>query len=58
MRSAPEFLEYVYDENQLYQILNMILEETEEKLEQRKPAFEYEQRITNGIEKKLYDAYT
>ena len=32
-REAPEFLESDYDENKIYQVDNMILEETKEKRE-------------------------
>ena len=48
-KEAPEFLESGYDENELYQVENMILEETKEKLEWRKRAFEREQKNTYGI---------
>ena len=33
VKEAPEFLESDYDENELYQVENMSLEETKEKLE-------------------------
>ena len=32
-KEAPDFLESDYDENKLYQVENMILEETQETLE-------------------------
>ena len=37
---APEFLEIDYNENNLYQVENMSLDETEEEIEQRKRAIE------------------
>ena len=40
-REAPEFLDSDYDENDLYQVYKMSLEETKEKLDWRKRAFEY-----------------
>ena len=39
VKEAPEFLESDYDENKIYQVENMILEETKEKLERHKRAF-------------------
>ena len=39
-----------YDDNDLYQVYRMSLEETKEKLKLRKRAFEYKQEITFGIE--------
>ena len=39
---ATEFWENDYDENDLYQVENISLNETKEKLEWRKHAFEYE----------------
>ena len=38
---APGFLESDYNENDLYQLENMSLDETEEKIEWRKRALEY-----------------
>ena len=49
---APEFLDSDYDENNLYQVEMMSLEETKEKLEWRKHAFECEQKNSFGIENK------
>ena len=41
-REAPEFLDSGFDDNGLYQVGKMILEETKDKLEWHKRAFEYE----------------
>ena len=49
-REASEFLDYDYDENDVYQFDEMSLEETREKLEWRKGVFEYERNNLNGIE--------
>ena len=51
-KEAPELLEYDYDENELYQVENMSLEETKEKIEWLKYAFEFKQKNTYGIENK------
>ena len=45
-------MESDYDENELYQVENMGLEETKEELEWRKREFECKQKITYGIENK------
>ena len=39
---APEFLESDYDTNDLYQVENISLDETKEKMEWRKRVLEYE----------------
>ena len=39
---APDFLEMDYDENDLYQMENMSLDETKEKIDWRKRVFKYE----------------
>ena len=54
MKEAPEFLEYDYDKNELYQVENMILEENKEKIERHKVVFERKQKITYGIEDENY----
>ena len=41
---APEFLNSNYDANDLYQVDKMSLEETKEKLDWRKRAFEYKKK--------------
>ena len=38
---APDILESDYDENNLHQVVNMSLDDTEEKVEWNKPALEY-----------------
>ena len=40
-KEAPENIQSDFDENNLYQIENMSLEDTKEKLEWRKRALEY-----------------
>ena len=49
-REAPEFLDSDYDENYLYQVDKMSLEDTKEKLDWIKRAFEYEKKNPYGIE--------
>ena len=49
-REAPEFWDSDYDKNDLNQVECMRLEETKEKLEWSKRAFECEQKSTYGIE--------
>ena len=50
-REAPEFLESDCDENNIYQVEKISLEETKEKIEQRKRAFECEHKSYYRIEK-------
>ena len=47
---APKFLDSGNNTNDLYQVDNMSLEETKEKLEWRKRAFEYKNKNSYGIE--------
>ena len=47
-------MESDYDENKLYQIDNMSLDETKEKLEWRKRTVEYKQKNTYGIKNQNY----
>ena len=49
-RESPDFLDFDYDDKDLYQVEGMSLEETKEKLEWRKRALECEQIISYGIE--------
>ena len=49
-REAPGFVDYDHVENYLYQVKSMSLEYTKEKLECRKCEFEWEQKISYGIE--------
>ena len=49
-REAYENIESEFDENDLYNMDNMILEDTTEKLEWLKHAFEYKQKSTYGVE--------
>ena len=49
-REAPSFMDSDCDENELYQVEKMSLEETREKLEWNKCAFERKHKITYGIE--------
>ena len=49
-RKSPEFLDSDCDENDLYQVEKMILEDTIEKLEWHKHAFECKQNKSYGIE--------
>ena len=42
MREAPDILDSDSDENYIYQVDNMCLEDSKEKLELRKYAFEWE----------------
>ena len=53
-RESPTFLDSDCDENDLYQVEKMILEETKDKLELRKLAFEFEQKNSYGIEERNY----
>ena len=46
---APEFLDSDYGANALYQVDKMILEDTKEKLDWIKRAFEYENKNAYGI---------
>ena len=55
-RKAPEVLGTDCDDNDLYQVEKMSLEETKEKIEWCKRAFECEQKKTYGIEK-LHERY-
>ena len=54
LREAPEFLYSHYDYNNLYQVESMSLEETKDKIEWRKRAFECEQKSPYGIGNKNY----
>ena len=47
---APEFMDSDYDANNLYQVDKTSLEETKEKLDWRKRAFEYKKKKSYGIE--------
>ena len=47
---APEFLDSDYDANDLYEVDKTSLEETKEKLDWCKRAFEYENKNSYGIE--------
>ena len=49
-KEAPEYLEADYDENWIYWIDNMSLDETKIRLKWRKRAFLCKQKITYGIE--------
>ena len=49
LKETPEFLESGYDENKLYRVENMSIEETKEELEGRKCSFECELKNTYGI---------
>ena len=55
---APEFLESDYDANYLYQVDHMSLEETKEKLDWCKRAFEYENKNSYGPNNHLDQLYT
>ena len=44
VREAPEFLDSDCDENDLYQVEKTSIEETREKLEWRKSAFEFKHK--------------
>ena len=50
VREAPEFLDSDYDDNGLYQVDKMRLEETKEKIKLRKREFEYKQKNAHEIE--------
>ena len=50
MSESPEYLDSDYNEKYLYQVWKMSLEETKEKRDWRKRAFEYEQNNSYGIE--------
>ena len=56
MREAPEIVYSGYNENNLYQVEIISLEYTKEKLEWLKCSFEYEKKISYGIENKNYMA--
>ena len=49
MKEAPGFLEYDYDDNELYHIENMSLDEPKGKHEWRNCLFECEQKNKYGI---------
>ena len=49
-KESPGFLESNYGETELYQVENMSLEETKEKLKWRKRAFECEHKYIYRIE--------
>ena len=49
-REAPEFLDPDYDENKIYQVKKMSLEETKDKIELRKLAFEHKHKCKYGID--------
>ena len=49
-REASAFLDSDYYSNNFYQVDKMSLEETKEKLDWRKRAFEYKQKKSYGIE--------
>ena len=49
-RKGPEFLDSDYDDDYIYQIESMSIEETKEKNERRKREFECEQKISYGVE--------
>ena len=49
-KEAPAYVESNFDENELYQIDNMSLDETKEKLDCRKCAFECKLKNIYGIE--------
>ena len=51
-REAPEFLDSDCDENDLYQVEKIILEETKGKIELRQCAFGCKQKNSYGIEKR------
>ena len=55
-KEAPEILDSDYDEKETYQVENMSLEETKEKLEWCKRELECEQKLIYGIENKNYMA--
>ena len=54
VRKAPEFLDSGCDENDIYQVDKMSLEENKNKLEWRKRAFECKDKNSYGIEKQNY----
>ena len=51
---TPKFLDSGYDANELYQDNKMSLEETKEKIDWRKRAFEYEEKNSYGNENRTY----
>ena len=53
VREAPDVLNSDCDENDLYQVKKMRLENTREKLELRKCAFEWEQKIHMGLKSEI-----
>ena len=50
-REVPEFSDSDCDENYLYQVEKISLEDTKEKLKWRKSVFEWKQKNSYGIEK-------
>ena len=50
---APEFLDSDYDANDLYEVDNMSLEETKEKIDSYKRAFEYEKKNHTGLKTEM-----
>ena len=54
---VPEFLESDYDANDLYQVDNISLDETKEKMEWRKHALEYENSYVIENQDKLIYIY-